>query len=281
MLVCSEFECVKWLFEQQVIFIEIVEQCCVVVDQFGVVVQVVQVVLDVVCFNFEFIKVWVLIDGCVGCVMVIVGNFVIVGDSVSVLIMLVLLDIVFVYFDVDESIFLCYVQMVCKGECLSECDSVLLVKVGLFGEEGYLYMGKVDFFDNQVVCSIGIICVCVLLDNVDCQFMLGLFVCVQLFGSGQFQVMLIDDKVVLIDQDCKYVYVVDKDGKVQCCDIQFGCIVDGLCIVEYGLVVGDKVIIDGVQKVFMLGMLVQVKVVVMQLQLVLVLGCDVIVVLKY
>lgn len=202
--------------------------------------------------------------------MVIVGNLVIVGDSVSVLIMLVLLDKVFVYFDVDEGIFLCYVQMVCNGECFSECDSELLVWVGLLGEEGYLYSGKVDFFDNQVICSIGIICVCVLLDNVDCVFILGLFVCVQLFGSGQFQVMLIDEKVVLIDQDCKYVYVVDKDGKVQCYDIQFGCIVDGLCIVEQGFKVGDCVIIDGVQKVFMFGMLVQVKVVVMQLVVVLV-----------
>lgn len=57
--------------------------------------------------------------------------------------------------------------------------------------------------------------------------------------------MLIDDKVVLIDQDCKYVYIVDKDGKVQCCDIISGWLVDGLCIVQKGLNSGDSVIVDG------------------------------------
>ncbi len=86
----------------------------------------------------------------------------------------------------------------------------------------------------------------------------------QLLGSGQFQAMLIDDKAVLTDQDRKYVYVVDKDGKAQRRDIQLGRTAEGLRIVESGLAAGDKVIIDGVQKVFMPGMPVQAKAVAMQ-----------------
>ena len=78
--------------------------------------------------------------------------------------------------------------------------------------------------------------------------------------------MLIDDKAVLTDQDRKYVYVVDKDGKAQRRDIQLGRTADGLRIVEHGLAAGDKVIIDGVQKVFMPGMPVQAKAVAMQPQ---------------
>jgi len=89
---------------------------------------------------------------------------------------------------------------------------------------------------------------------------------VQLLGSGQFQALLIDDKAVLTDQDRKYVYVVDKDGKAQRRDIQLGRTADGLRIVEHGLAAGDKVIIDGVQKVFMPGMPVQAKAVAMQPQ---------------
>ncbi len=90
------------------------------------------------------------------------------------------------------------------------------------------------------------------------------FARVQLLGSGQFQALLIDDKAVLTDQDRKYVYVVDKDGKAQRRDIQLGRTAEGLRIVEHGLAAGDKVIIDGVQKVFMPGMPVQAKAVAMQ-----------------
>ena len=86
----------------------------------------------------------------------------------------------------------------------------------------------------------------------------------QLLGSGQFQAMLIDDRAVLTDQDRKYVYVVDKDGKAQRRDIRLGRTAEGLRIVEQGLAAGDKVIIDGVQKVFMPGMPVQAKAVAMQ-----------------
>ncbi len=196
--------------------------------------------------------------------MVTAGNLVTAGDSASVLTTLVSLDKVFVYFDADEGTFLRYAQMARKGERPSERDSDLPVKVGLSGEEGYPHEGKVDFLDNQVTRSTGTIRVRALLDNADRTFTPGLFARVQLLGSGQFQAMLIDEKAVLTDQDRKYVYVVDKEGKAQRHDITLGRNADGLRIVQQGLKAGDRVIIDGVQKVFMPGMPVQAKVVAMQ-----------------
>ncbi|STS10512.1 Efflux pump periplasmic linker BepF [Ewingella americana] len=71
--------------------------------------------------------------------------------------------------------------------------------------------------------------------------------------------MLINDKAVLTDQDRKFVYVLDKDGKAQRRDVELGRQYSGLRIVQKGLVSGDKVIVDGVQKVFMPGMPVNAK----------------------
>jgi membrane fusion protein, multidrug efflux system len=82
---------------------------------------------------------------------------------------------------------------------------------------------------------------------------------VQLPGSGAFKAALIDDRAVLTDQDRQDVYVVDKDGKAQRRDVQLGRSADGLRIVQQGLGEGDRVIVDGVQKVFMPGMPVQAK----------------------
>jgi multidrug efflux system membrane fusion protein len=76
---------------------------------------------------------------------------------------------------------------------------------------------------------------------------------VRLPGSAEFQATLIDDKAVLTDQDRKYVYIVDKEGKAQRRDITPGRLADGLRIVQQGLNPGDKVIVEGLQKVFMPG----------------------------
>ena len=69
--------------------------------------------------------------------------------------------------------------------------------------------------------------------------------------------MLIDDKAVLTDQDRNYVYIVDKDGLAQRRDVQLGGSSHGLRIVREGLAAGDRVIVNGTQKVFFPGMPVQ------------------------
>ncbi len=260
----SESERARRLAEQQAIAAETAEQRRAAADQSGAQVMAAQAALDAARLNLEFTKVRAPIDGRAGRAMVTAGNLVTAGDAASVLTTLVSLDTVHVYFDADESTFLRYAQMARKGERPSERDEALPVKVGLSGEEGFPHDGKVDFLDNQVARSTGTIGVRALLDNRERLFTPGLFARVRLLGSGEFQAVLIDDKAVLTDQDRKYVYVVDKDGKAQRKDVQLGRTAEGLRIVEMGLAAGDKVIVDGVQKVFMPGMPVQAKPVAMQ-----------------
>jgi len=260
----SEADRARRLSDQQAISTETWEQRRAVSEQALAQVQAAQAAVDAARLNMEFTQVRAPINGRAGRAMVTAGNLVTAGDSASVLTTLVSLDKVHVYFDADEGTFLRYAQMARKGERPSERDSELPVKVGLSGEEGFPHEGKVDFLDNQVTRSTGTIRVRALLDNADRAFTPGLFARVQLLGSGQFQAMLIDEKAVLTDQDRKFVYVVDKDNKAQRRDVQLGRNADGLRIVEQGLKAGDRVIIDGVQKVFMPGMPVQAKAVAMQ-----------------
>ena len=95
--------------------------------------------------------------------------------------------------------------------------------------------GKVDFLDNQLTPSTGTIRMRALLDNSQRLFTPGLFARVRLPGSAEFKATLIDDKAVLTDQDRKYVYIVDKDGKAQRRDITPWRLADGLRIVQKGL----------------------------------------------
>ncbi|HHD2917373.1 efflux RND transporter periplasmic adaptor subunit [Enterobacter kobei] len=222
-----------------------------------------QAAVDAAQLNLDFTKVTAPIDGRASRALITSGNLVTAGDSASVLTTLVSQKMVYVYFDVDESTYLHYQNLARSGQGASSNHTALPVEIGLAGEEGYPHQGKVDFLDNQLAPSTGTIRMRALLDNAQRQFTPGLFARVRLPGSAEFQATLIDDKAVLTDQDRKYVYIVDKEGKAQRRDITPGRLADGLRIVQQGLKPGDKVIVDGLQKVFMPGMPVNAKTVAM------------------
>ncbi|MCL7713756.1 efflux RND transporter periplasmic adaptor subunit [Stenotrophomonas mori] len=252
------------LAEQQAIAAETAEQRRAAAEQAEAAVLAAQAAVDAARLELEFTRVRAPIAGRAGHAMVTAGNLVTAGDSASVLTRLVSLDTVHVYFDADEGTFLRYARMARSGERPSEREQALPVKVALSGEEDFPHEGVVDFLDNQVASSTGTIRVRALLDNSDRRFTPGLFARVRLLGSGEFQALLIDDRAVLTDQDRKYVYVVDKDGNAQRRDVVLGRSAEGLRIVEAGLAPGERVIVDGVQKVFMPGMPVQARAVAMQ-----------------
>ncbi|MBB3277987.1 MULTISPECIES: efflux RND transporter periplasmic adaptor subunit [Pseudoxanthomonas] len=259
----SEAERARKLSELQAISTEEYEQRRSAAAQAQANVAAAQAAVDSARLNLEWTQVRAPIDGRAGRALVTAGNLVTAGDSASVLTTLVSLDKVHVHFDADERAFLRYAEMARKGERPSERDGKVPVQVALADDQGFPYNGTVDFLDNQVDRSTGTIRARAVLDNKDRLFTPGLYARVRLLGSGEFKAALIDDKAVLTDQDRRYVYVVDKEGKAQRRDVKLGRMVQGLRIVEQGLVAGDRVIISGVQKVFFPGMPVNAKVVAM------------------
>lgn len=260
----SEASRARKLADQQAISTESWEQRKAAADQAVADVLAAEAAVETARLNLDWTRVRSPIDGRAGRAQVTAGNLVSAGDAASVLTTVVSQDKVFVYFDADEATFLRYSQMARSGERPSERDGQLPVRIGLVGEDGYPHTGRVDFLDNQVTRSTGTIRVRAVLDNAQRQFTPGLYARVQLLGSGEFKAVLVDDKAILTDQDRKYVYVVDKDNKAQRRDVQLGRTAEGLRIVTSGLAAGDRVIIDGVQKVFMPGMPVDAKAVSMQ-----------------
>jgi multidrug efflux system membrane fusion protein len=255
----SEAARAKRLSELQAISTESYEQRRSAAAEAQAGVQAAQAAVDAARLNVEFTQVRAPISGRAGRALVTAGNLVSAGDSASVLTTLVSLDTMHVHFDTDERTFLHYAELARKGERPSENGAGVPVHVGLVGEDGFPHEGVVDFLDNQVDRATGTIRARALLDNADRSLTPGLFARVRVLGSGQFKATLIDDKAVLTDQDRKYVYVVDDKGQAQRRDVQLGRSAGGLRIVESGLVAGDRVIVNGVQKVFFPGMPVAAK----------------------
>jgi multidrug efflux system membrane fusion protein len=196
--------------------------------------------------NLQFTEVRAPIDGRAGRALATAGNL--AQADATLLTTVVSIDPVHVYFEADEQSYLRY-QQEARGR--GEANPV---RVGLAGEQGFPHEGVVDFIDNQVDAGTGTIRARAVLPNPDRMLTPGLFARVQLQSSAGFEATLVDDKAILTDQDRKYVYVVDGKHTAQRRDVRTGGIADGLRIVTEGLKPGDRVVVDGVQKIFFPGM---------------------------
>lgn len=208
--------------------------------------------------DLQFTQVRSPIDGKAGRALVTEGNL--AQADATLLTTVVSQDPMYIYFESDEQAFLRYAALARKGERENGDNPV---RIGLANEDGYPHAGTVDFIDNQVDAATGTIRARAVVRNPERVFTPGLFARVQLQGSGKFKAMLIDDKAVLTDQDRKYVYVLGPQDTAVRKDIVPGPMIDGLRVVSQGLAPSDKVIVHGVQKVFMPGMPVAPKAIAM------------------
>lgn len=194
--------------------------------------------------QLEFTEVRAPVAGKTSRALVTAGNLAVADQTI--LSTVVSQDPIYVYFDVDENSYLRYSEQERDGKGAPTGTSV---RVGLANEEGYPHAGTINFFDNQVNSAVGTIRVRAVFPNAGRIFTPGLFVRVQFVSGSKENVLLIDDKAVITDQDRKYVYVVDKDAKIQRKDIVPGRMAEGLRVVQSGLAPDDKVVVAGQQKI--------------------------------
>ncbi len=208
--------------------------------------------------NLGFTEVRSPIAGRVSRAMLTLGNL--AQADQSVLTSVVSQDPVYVYFQPDEQTFLRYAELARKGE---RAKSANPVRVGLATDQDYPYTGTVNFINNQVDPATGTINLRAVLPNPDRIFTPGLYARVQLEGSADVTAILIDDKAVMTDQNHKYVYVVGPENKAVRKDVTLGGIADELRVVRSGLGANDKVIVAGLQKIFVPNMPVKPRIVAM------------------
>lgn len=190
--------------------------------------------------NLDYTHVRAPFDGRTSNAPITAGNLV---SNANVLTRIVSDDPVYAYFDVDEAAFLAM-----------KSTSEASVQMGLSVDSGYPYSGKLDFVDNQIDPHTGTIRARAVFKNPEQRLTPGLFARVRLLTNRRIDAVLIDEKALLTDQNRKYVYVLDGDGRAQRKDVKLGRAVDGMRIVESGLAADDRVLVQGIQKVFAPGM---------------------------
>jgi multidrug efflux system membrane fusion protein len=206
----------------------------------------IQAELDNARLNLSFTRVSAPIDGRVSRAEITEGNLVSAGQSQ--LTTLVSTDKVYAYFDVDERVFLKYVEL--ARQAGGQTRDASPVYLGLSSEDGHPHLGELDFLDNQVNPQTGTIRGRAVFDNRDGRFTPGLYARLKLVGSSQYAAALIKDEAVGTDLGKKFVLVLDKDNAVQYRAIELGPKLEGLRIVRSGLAKGEKIVVNGLQRAF-------------------------------
>ncbi len=180
-------------------------------------------------------------SGRVGKAEVTTGNLV---DGNTVLTSLVSANPMYVSFNGDEST---YLQL---GKLARNNPGALKVKLGLSHEQGFPHTGKLEFVDNQIDAQTGSLRLRAIVDNKDGVLTPGLFAKVKLGNdAGGVASALVAEKAIGTDQNRKFVYVVAANNQTEYRPVQLGASVGELRVVTAGLKAGERVIVDGLQRV--------------------------------
>jgi multidrug efflux system membrane fusion protein len=198
---------------------------------------------DAAKLNLAYTRVTSPIDGRVSKAEITLGNLV---DASSVLTSVVSMDRIYASFDGDEAT---YLRVRAQAHAGQPAQAPVTVRVGLANEEGFPHEGKLEFVDNQLDTRTGSVRMRATFANKDGVMAPGLFSRVQIGGGDSRPALLISDRAVGTDQSRKFVFVVSGDGMAEYREVKLGPVVDGLRVVRAGLKPGEKIVVNGLQRV--------------------------------
>lgn len=191
--------------------------------------------------NLSYTKIYAPITGRIGRVQHTIGNY--VSPTSTALATIVSVDPIQVKFAVSERD---YLNLFKNAD---EPNKNLDISIKLANGKKYGSRGKIAFIDNMVDSDTGTIAIWVDFPNPDMKLQPGGYVTVLLSELLKDRLLGVKLTAVLTDNKGNYVFVVDKQNKVQRRDVTLGDVVDDLNIVKNGLKMDDMVITDGTHKV--------------------------------
>lgn len=196
--------------------------------------------------NLQYTTVIAPVAGRVSRAELTVGNLVGAGPTAPVLTRIVSVSPVYVNFELDEASFIRYARNGARG---STGVAELPVLMGLASEADYPYSGRIKSLDNQLDQHSGTLRVRAVFDNASGVLTPGMYARVRIGDGAPRAALLINDQAVGTDQARKYVFVVSADNRVEYREVQLGPVVDGWRVVRAGLANGERIVVQGLQKI--------------------------------
>ena len=130
-----------------------------------------------------------------------------------------------------------------------QAKNPLTVSIILPDETKHPGTGTVDFLNNEVDVNTGTMEMRAVVPNSSEDILPGQYVKVQLLLSKQPNAILVPQDAIGNQQGQNYVIVVGKDNKAVFRNVTIGADYKESTVVEKGLKAGEKVVVEGIQKV--------------------------------
>lgn len=205
---------------------------------------------DYAKLDLDFTEVRAPIDGRVSRAYFTEGNYVTGGSGNGTLLTtIVSVDPIYVYADVDEDTLLKFNALVAERKMDTNAAGRTPVQMELDDESNFVRSGFVESFDNHVDVNTGSILLRAVFPNPDGRIVPGLFARIRLPISARHSVFLVADRAVGTDQAQKYVLTLTPSNTVAYQSVELGPEIEDKRIVRAGLHVGDKIVVNGMQRV--------------------------------
>lgn len=202
--------------------------------------------------DLEFTEIRASIAGRISNTRVTKGNLISENEGAT-LTTIAKTDPMYVYFDVDErSLLSVRAERASEGQQIHAgniADEKIPFEVGLVTDDGFSHKGKIDFVDNRVDPATGTIRIRGVLSDPQNPFIPGLFVRVRVQVGAPRPMMLVAERALGIDQGQRFVYLVDKDDKVQYKAVEAGESRDGLRVITSELSPDSRIVVEGLHRV--------------------------------
>lgn len=208
-----------------------------------------QAVLQSARLNLGYTEVRAPVAGRVGKLEITVGNLVAAGPGAPVLTTLVSVSPIYASFNADEQIVLRALSTLPKGTDPRNEIARIPVQMGTGIQDGTPVLGKLQLIDNAVDAKSGTVRVRAVFDNPEGQLMPGQFARLRMGQPRTEPALLVSERAVGTDQSKKFVMLVNAENKAVYREVSLGAEADGLRVVTSGLAAGDRIVVNGLQRV--------------------------------
>jgi multidrug efflux system membrane fusion protein len=189
------------------------------------------------------------VAGRIGRLEITTGNLVAAGPGAPVLTTLVSVSPIYASFDTDEQVIARALKDMPGGSSARALIERIPVQMGTAAMSDTPYEGRLQLIDNQVNAKSGTVRVRAAFDNKDGALMPGQFARVRMGHAQSTKALLVSERAVGTDQNKKFVLVVGEGNKAEYREVTLGGSVNGLRVVERGLKAGERIVVNGLQRV--------------------------------
>jgi RND family efflux transporter MFP subunit len=150
---------------------------------------------------------------------------------------------------VDENSLLKFNRLVREKQMAINGDGAISVEMALSDDEGFPHKGTIESFDNKLDAGTGSILLRTVFPNPDGRIVPGLFAKIRVPGSAKYPALLVDEKAIGTDQAQKFVLTLTSTNTVEYRPVKLGPSIDGKRVIRSGLEAGEKVVVNGIQRV--------------------------------